>query len=434
MGLLTQLHCQAVPVQSSTSHLYNKRDNSTGADPMYQLSKDSDFHFEILRALGLAPYEGSDIGEVLIAANQINPGDMESFYNAFHSLATRVHSQSRAIDKTQNPTSARNAFFRASSYFRSADFFLHGNWSDPRIYSLWDKQLASFNSAISLLPVPGERVVLKGDGFDIPAIFYSSGLPGRRPTIIMCNGYDGSQEEMYHYIGKAVNERGWNLITYEGPGQPTVRREQNLGFIPQWDKVVTPVVDYALMRPEVDPSAIGSLGLSFGGWLAPRAAAFEHRLVATMALDGIYDFGPFILSKFGSSLESLFHSGNSTAFNSYVDEAVENPNTMTSLRWSIQQGLWAFNAKTPFEWISKIQPYTLKGLTQNISMPVFIGDSQNDMFFPGQAKLLAEHLGDVATYHRFTNIEGAGEHCSTGAGVLQSQVVLDWFHRIIETN
>jgi pimeloyl-ACP methyl ester carboxylesterase len=400
---------------------------------MYQMSKDSDFHFEILRVLGFAPYEGSDIGEVLIAANQIEPGDMESFYNAFHSLATKVDAQSMVIDKTKNPTSARNAFFRASTYFRSADFFLHGNWSDPRIYSLWDKQLAAFTSAISLLPVPGERVVLKGDGFDIPAIFYSSGLPGPRPTIIMCNGYDGSQEEMYHYIGKAVTERGWNAITYEGPGQPTVRREQNLGFIPQWEKVVTPVVDYALTRPEVDPLAIGSIGLSFGGWLAPRAAAFEHRLVATMALDGIYDFGPFILSKFGSDLESLFFSGNATAFNSYIDGAVQDPNTTTSIRWAIQQGLWAFNAKTPFEWISKIQPYTLSGLTQNISMPVFIGDSQNDIFFPGQAKALAEHLGDMATYHRFTNIEGAGEHCSTGAGVRQSQVVLDWFQNIIQT-
>lgn len=399
---------------------------------MYQLSDDSDFHFEILRVLGFAPYEGSDIGEVLIATNQIKPGDMESFSDAFHSLAKRVDAQSMAIDKTKNPTSARNAFFRASSYFRSADFYLHGNWSDPRIYSLWDKQLAAFNSAIALLPIPGERVVLNGDGFDIPAVFYGTGLAGPRPTIVMCNGYDGSQEEMYHYIGKAVNERGWNVITYEGPGQPTVRREQNLGFIPEWEKVVTPVVDYALTRPEVDPLAIGSLGLSFGGWLAPRAAAFEHRLAATIALDGLYDFGPFILSKFGSDMEALFHSGNATAFNFYLDEALQDPSTNTATRWAVQQGLWAFNAKTPFEWIKNILPYTLEGLTQNISMPVFVGNSQNDIFFPGQAKALADHLGDRATYHPFTNLEGAGEHCSTGAGVMQSQVVLDWFQQIID--
>lgn len=398
---------------------------------MYQLSPDPDFHYEILRVLGFAPYEGSDIGEVLVATNQIKPGDMESFHDAFYTIASQVHNTTTKIDATKNPISARNAFFRASSYFRSADFYLHGNWSDPRIYSLWDQQLAAFNSAIALLPVPGQRVLLNGSGFEIPAVFYGSGLPGPRPTIIMCNGYDGSQEEMYHFIGKAVVERGWNLITYEGPGQPTVRREQNLGFIPQWEQVLTPVVDYALTRPEVNPSAIGSLGLSFGGWLAPRAAVFEHRLAGTMALDGLYDFGPFVLGQFGTELKALFDSGNATAFNAIINEVLQDPSTTTNTRWAIQQGLWAFNCKTPFEWMTSIQPYTLEGLTKNITAPVFIGDSQNDIFFPGQAKLLADHLGDLATYHSFTIAEGAGEHCSTGAGVLQSQVVFDWFQNVI---
>lgn len=400
---------------------------------MYQLSTDADFHFEILRVLGFAPYEGSDIGEVLVAANKIQSGNMESFHDAFYTIATQVHNSSTSIDAAKNPISARNAFFRASSYFRSADFYLHGNWTDSRIYSLWDQQLAAFNSAIALLPVPGQRVVLNTSGFEIPTVFYGTGIPGPRPTIIMCNGYDGSQEEMYHYIGKAVLERGWNVITYEGPGQPTVRRDQNLGFIPQWERVLTPVVDYALTRPEVNPSAIGSLGLSFGGWLAPRAAAFEHRIAATMAIDGIYDFGPFITSQFGPELEALFNAGDAATLNSIIDGVVQSPSTKTNIRWGIQQGLWSFNCKTPFEWLTAIQSYTLEGLTQNVTTPIFIGDSQNDLFFPGQAKKLADHLGDLATYHLFTNAEGAGEHCSTGASVLQSQVILDWFQGIIES-
>ncbi|KAH8698855.1 2,6-dihydropseudooxynicotine hydrolase [Talaromyces proteolyticus] len=399
---------------------------------MYQLSSDPDFHFEILRVLALAPYEGSDIGEVLIAANQILPKNMESYSGAFNALADRVQNVSNAIDVTKHPISARNAFFRASSYYRSADFFLHGNWSDPRIYSLWDQQLAAFNSAIALLPTPGERVVLKGNGFDIPIVFYGSGLPGPRPTLILCNGYDGSQEEMYHFVGQAVVQRGWNAITYEGPGQPTVRREQNLGFIPQWEQVVTPVVDYALTRPEVDPVAIGSVGLSFGGWLAPRAAVYEHRLAATLAVDGLYDFGPFMLNKFGPEMTALFNSGNATAFNDIMYHILEDPSTSTSTRWGIQQGLWAFDAATPFEWVSKMQNFNLEGLTQNITMPVFVASAQNDLFFPGQAQALAAHLIDV-TYHAFTNEEGAGEHCSTGADVLQNQVMLDWFQHIIET-
>lgn len=41
-------------------------------------------------------------------------------------------------------------------------------------------------------------------------------------------------------------DRGWNCISYEGPGHPTMRREQNIVFIPEWEQVATPVVDYIL--------------------------------------------------------------------------------------------------------------------------------------------------------------------------------------------
>jgi dienelactone hydrolase len=400
---------------------------------MFQLSSDTEFHFEILRVMSLAPYEGADIGEVLVAANQIRPGDFESFYTAFNSLAIRVDKVAKAIDSSKHLISARNALFKAASYYRSADFFLHGNWTDPRIYSLWDKQLAAFNAAIALLPVPGERVNLRAkDGnFTIPAIFFGTGLPGPRPTILMCNGYDGSQEEMYHLIGQVVVQRGMNVITFEGPGQPTVRREQNLGFIPQWERVVTPIVDYALTRLEVDPAAIGLMGYSFGGFLAPRAAAFEHRVAAVFAVDGVYNFGQSLQNDFPAQLIEVFKSGNATLFNSIINEAVADPSTPSALRWSVQQGMWSFNVKTPFEWMTKAQEYNLVGLTQDINVPVFVGDAQDDQFFPGQATILAKELGDRATYHYFKAIDGAGEHCSIGASVLEAQVLLDWLQDIL---
>jgi hypothetical protein len=143
--------------------------------------------------------------------------------------------------------------FRVSTYSRTADFFLHGNPSDPRINSLWDQQTATFNVALSLVDPPGKRAVLQGDNFTIPTIWYpASGINTRKPTIILGNGYDGAQEESYHQMGEAAMERGSNVINYEGPGQPTPRREQNLGFIVEWEKVVTPIVDYLITLPGVD--------------------------------------------------------------------------------------------------------------------------------------------------------------------------------------
>lgn len=85
-------------------------------------------------------------------------------------------------------------------------------------------------------------------------------------------------------------ERGLNVVTYEGPGQPTVRRQQNIGFIPDWWNVLTPVVDYLESRPDVDMSKLALVGISFGGILAPRAASREHRISAVLAIDGFHSF------------------------------------------------------------------------------------------------------------------------------------------------
>ena len=98
--------------------------------------------------------------------------------------------------------------------------------------------------------------------------------------MVVGNGFDAAHEDSYHYYCAAVLARGWNCITYEGPGQNTVRRTQDLGFIPEWEHVVHPVVDYALSAKKnvVDQDRLVLVGNSFGGYLAARAAAFEPRL------------------------------------------------------------------------------------------------------------------------------------------------------------
>ncbi|KAK6453364.1 hypothetical protein FP744_10009616 [Trichoderma asperellum] len=401
---------------------------------MLQLSPDSSFHFEILRAVSLAPYQGADVSEVLTAAAKITPGDFESFYAAFNNLAARVHAQAEGIDVNKYPVSARNAYFREATYLRSAEFYLHGNWEDSRINSVWEKHRVAFDKALALLPVPGQRVTLKAQGFDVPAIFYGCGLPGRRPTILMCSGYDGSQEELYHVGVEAALTRGINVITFEGPGQPTVRREQNAGFIHDWERVVSPVVDYALARDDIDPNAIGLWGYSLGGYLAARAAAFEPRLAAVMAVDGASDFGATIHGKFPPEMAALFKSGNKEAVDQAMAQTLASPGAPTPLRWGMEHGMWAFNTKSPFEWATRCLDFKLGDAIHNIKMPFFVADAENDDLMPGQAKGVAEAVGEVATYHLFSTEDGAGEHCSIGAAVLQNQVIFDWFQGVVSKN
>lgn len=339
---------------------------------MLQLNEDPDFHYELVRIIDYAPYEGSDVAEVLVAANEIVPGNFESFYEAFNNLANRTHTQALTINSIKHPVSARNAYFHAASYYRSADFFLHGNWSDERIDSLWTEALTTYDTALSLMSIPGRREVLtsKDRTFKIPTVFYQAVPPmehnrysdwAEAPTILLCNGYDGSQEEMYHAFGKAALERGFNVLTFEGPGQPTVRREQNLGFIPDWERVVEPILDHLSSFPSVKQDAIGLLGYSFGGYLAPRAAAkLPGRLAAVIAVDGLMDFGASILHGFPNETLALFRSGDKEKFDKQLLEAVTKQGFLsTSARWALQQGLWSFNTRSPFEFVTMAQQYTL---------------------------------------------------------------------------
>jgi dienelactone hydrolase len=393
------------------------------------LSSDRTFHFNLLRWLGLAPYHGADVAEMLDVADRIVPGDFESWYREFLALAQRVE-HAASSDARATSVTVRDRAFRAASYYRAADFFLHGDSGDPRITSTWASATQHFDRAIAQLRPAGERISIQADGFTVPAIFYRAAkdaLP--RPTILMFNGFDGSQEEMLHVSGLAALERGFNVVTFEGPGQPTVVREQGLGFRPDWEQVVTPIVNHCEGVPEIDASRLGLLGLSFGGYLAPRAAAFESRIRAVAAIDGLFNAHEAVTGILSPELKILFDRRDVNAFNAAARTAMEDDG---GLRWYVEQGLWSFRVATPYEFLDRSRPYTLEGVAQQITCPVLVCQAAGEHFNPGQAEKLAAALGDRATLRSFTVEESAAAHSHIGAFVLMNGVVLDWLGETLD--
>jgi pimeloyl-ACP methyl ester carboxylesterase len=391
--------------------------------------------------MALANNGGSSVGEVLRIATQIVPTNFESVYNAFYYMAEQIHSIAESVNVTVDPVAAREAYFRAASYYRGADFFIHGNQSDPRIYSLWDQQLASFNNAIALLrPVPGERFTVKAANssvgpYEIPGIFFKASTSNAlTPTIMVGNGYDGSQEESYHMACVEILKRGVNCVTYEGPGQPTVRRNQNLGFIPDWENAASPVVDYLSKRPDVDMSKLALVGISFGGTLAPRAASHDNRYSAVVSLDGLYSLQEALEEQLPPQITEYFNPQNATLFDEIMNSIRLNSSYPTDLRWIIDQGLFAFNTTSPYDWFARLGNFTMgPDIVKNLPMPVFVAKGQDDnstLQEPEEAYQLLTtdrpNGKNLTTYHVFTTALGAGEHCSLGAESQVWQVVMDW--------
>ncbi len=256
--------------------------------------------------------------------------------------------------------------------------------------------------------------MLRADGFDVPAIFYRSPVAAAektpRPTLIVGNGYDGAQEEMLHVVGLAALERGIHIITYEGPGQPLVRRKQGLGFIPDWERAVTPVVDYALSLPEVDAKRIGLLGYSMGGWLALRAAAFEHRLAAVLAVDGVFSVFQAYQAMMPPDFRAALDAGDAEKLNAVIKGALDSGKAPTGLRWGVEQGVWSFKAASPADFMEKTKAMTLEGIVHQIACPAWVGEGADDLFFQGQPELVKAALGDRATHVRLTAKDAASSH------------------------
>jgi hypothetical protein len=384
--------------------------------------------------LSLANNRGASTGEVLRAASQIIPGDFESWYNEFLYLGDAIHAKASAINASRFPVSAREAYFRSSTYYRVAPFFLHGNQSDPRINNISALAVSGFNKAAALLPLPAKNVQLPakssnvpGGHFSVPARFFKA-KPGNEklPTIIVGTGYDAAQEDIYHEMGMEILERGWNVITYEGPGQPTVLRDQKIGFIPDWWNVISPIVDYLETRKDVDTDHIALVGISFGGSLAPIAASREHRLSAVLSIDGMMDLYGQFADGFGNLTES-YDRGDYAEFDKQVLELETPSDSMTWVRWAVDQGLFSFNTTSPSDWWRRLPAFTVTpAMMASITCPAFVGEGENDSSAPGQAERLFKGIGKNATYNLFRTDVGAGEHCQLGAEAQLAQVTLDW--------
>jgi hypothetical protein len=216
-------------------------------------------------------------------------------------------------------------------------------------------------------------------------------------------------------------------VTYEGPGQNAPRRKQNIGFLPNWWDVITPIVDYLVSRPDVDASRLALIGESFGGILAPRTATHEHRFAAILAIDGAYNLRDNILSEFPPQVKALYNAANRTAFDAILNAVRLNSSVLSSIRWGINQGLWSFDTDSPYEWLQIAGNINItQESIKNITSKVFIGSGQNDTSFPGQAPVIAEWFGDKALFYNFTNDVGAGQHSQIGAEGYVSSVTLDW--------
>jgi hypothetical protein len=194
--------------------------------------RDQAYYFESLRVQNDIAGVGGDTNEAMQAVAGIKAGDAEGWYNSWKAAGDRV---SEMAARTNDPISKGNAYLRAHTYYRSAEFFL--NPKDPRRSGLWARNIDSFEAGLKALRVAHERFVVPYGPHHLNAIYYPGPAGSEhRPLLMVVGGYDSTMEELYFSAVAAALQRGYSVLTYEGPGQGSVLREQRLPMQPDWEK------------------------------------------------------------------------------------------------------------------------------------------------------------------------------------------------------
>jgi len=215
--------------------------------------------------------------------------------------------------------------------------------------------------ALPLIDPPGERVQIPYEGRHLAGILRKPAGVARSPVVVMCMGLDSTKEEM------DTNEtvflaRGMATLTFDGPGQG--EGEYDFAIRGDYEVPVKAVLDYIGTRGDLDAARAGLWGVSLGGYYAPRAAAFEKRIKACIALSGPFEWVE------------------------YFDQLPE----LTRNTFQVRS-----RSRTMAEARERAATLTLRDVAKNITCPLFVVAGKQDRIVPWQEgeRLAAAASGPV---------------------------------------
>ena len=396
---------------------------------------DDGFEFDRLILLGGA-YRGlTDVGEVLMTLDAVPDGDAEAMVSEFSALGERLLAQADASLHGGHRVSARSAYLRACTYFDTASSSAPGSRDPARFHSLWERHRQAWDQAAALFDPPVEKIAIPYLDTTLEGYFFHPRSPhGQvaatepRTTIILNNGSDAPVSDTWLHGGAAAVERGWNAVTFDGPGQGAALHRQDLFFRADWEAVVTPVVDWLLTRPEVDPNRLVLHGVSQAGYWVPRAIAFEPRIAAAVADPGVTRVGDSWRSHLPEVMLQLLDQGDKENFDAFMAEAFKDePEQMAELRWRMAP----YGTDSPYDAYLAAEAMALDPATvARITCPLLITSPDHEQFWPGQSEELHQQ-SPTSTLVRFTEAEGADWHCEPAASGLRDERVFDWIEDVL---
>ena len=377
--------------------------------------------------LGRVYTRAADTGETLTTVDRITDGDLASWAHEWEATADRVAAIGDDCARKGHRLSGRNALLRAATYYATCVVVADGCAEPDEVRSrtfaayrrCWEGYLGLLDNPPVPLEIPYEDTTLPGWFFRAPG--------GYRPTLVMVNGADGAASYLWPGYGSEASERGYHVVLFDGPGQQRMLFERGIGFRPDFENVLSPVVDATLRLPGVDPRRLALYAVSQGGYWAPRALAFEHRFAAAVIDDGVVDVSEAWHAMLSPELEELLRRGDRAGFDAAVERLPAN--ARRTFAWRAKP----YDCGSFFDTFREAARYRITPeLAARITTPVLIGDPDDEGYFAGQPQRLYDMIAGEKTLVRFTRAEGAAGHCEPMARALAAQRFFDYLDDRLE--
>lgn len=387
-------------------------------------SADRDFDFDLRVVLGSAVERAADPGEVLAATASVRKGDHTGWFTAWRDLGRRAKAVADASAAAGHRVSAAEAYLRAANYLGVAVNAVSGLKDESELAPTFRETREAWEAFVAHTPEVG-AVELPYEGSSLPGWFFRATVSpdGAAPTLVAVNGSDGSLAALWAACGAPALRRGYNVLLFDGPGQQSMLFERGVPFRPDWEAVLTPVLDFVLGQPGVDADRIAVYGISQAGYWVPRALAFEHRFAAAIVDPGVVDVSTSWTEHLPGSMRRLLDEGQDEKF---------DRDMATGMRFSRELSYtWRFRAR-PYgttgyaDTMRAVLQYTVEDVAGRIATPLLITDPEHEQFWPGQSERLAALTPGVSTLVRFTEAEGADFHVQPLARALTEQRMFDW--------
>jgi alpha-beta hydrolase superfamily lysophospholipase len=390
--------------------------------------RDELYDGQFLRALGHSAYGAASVGECFAAARAIRERDHATWLRAWMDLATRTMRSAEESASRGHDKSAETAFLRASNYARTAYIFHFESplSRDARdAYRLHREAFARFAAlrALEPLAIPFEDQTMHGCFFKADDT--------RRPLVISIGGYDSTAEESYLWNAVAANTRGYHALVFDGPGQGAMLFDHGVAFRPDWERALSAVIDAIEKRDDVDASRIVLIGESFGGFLAPRCAARDPRVAACVV-------DPAQMSLFRAALARV------PLPTSWKRDLPRGPRWLVAMvrvllarvakkptaGFALRRGMLTHGAATPWDYFADTARYDATSDIAKIRCPMLVCDAANDDV-SAFARRFYEALTCEKSYMRFTEEDGAADHCVMGNRLLFHERAFDWLDELL---